>query len=87
MAYLIHIVGEQGVGKSLLADDLSTGLHANGKRCMVVDSDLRGYTSRAELLRDTSFDVLIVEHDARPTRESGWLQAGDQVITLELVGA
>lgn len=87
MARFIHIVGDQGVGKSILAELISTGLQAQGKRCAIVDSDLRPCTSRAALLAQAptpGTDVFLVEHDGRDTA-GDWLRADDQVIRLSLV--
>lgn len=86
MTTLIHIVGQQGVGKSILAADIVAGLKARNKSALaLVDAGIQiDYLTQTEadhIRRYFALEYGIAEHNEQPA--SGVVKTGELVITLQ----
>ncbi len=92
---LIHIVGQQGIGKTTLALDIIAGLQKRGKTAISLAEEGLQVGSinpeRVAMLRQqpikrpdhqpATFDVLIAEH-TKPLDPAIVLERGDLLITM-----
>lgn len=96
MTKILHIIGQQGSGKTQLALQIIAGLKSQGKTARLPQDE--DYLTEREVKQHaiartcrrapfssvtTPPDVLILEHQSRPSWLADVLQRGDQVITIE----
>lgn len=80
MANLIHIVGPQGSGKTLLAQALAAGLQQQGQSIRILESDEALYFTNAKA-RALQVNSVIVEADRKGARHAD-LAPQDYLLTL-----
>lgn len=86
-----HIVGEQGVGKTILARTIAAGLEAEGLTVALLDGgcDVASYRapySNAKTpkhYREIEVDAVVITTDTDVAQTGGY--PGERVITLSLV--
>lgn len=84
MKQIIHVVGEQGSGKTEMAWIISKDYERRGKTCSGVDSPMSEFIKDREqaIAQWPEADVIFIEHLPGETFKTA---PGDRIITLERI--